>query len=64
MFLGCELIRRKGNHEDTDSNSNNCIGITVHGVRPDNGAARATDAGAGADEGNTNCAGEREKDAS
>jgi hypothetical protein len=54
---------RKGNHEDTDNNSNNCIGVTVHGVRPDDGAT--ADDYAGANESTANhCAGEREKDAS
>ena len=57
------INREKGEiNEDTDNNSNNCIGVTVHGARPDNGATTA-DAGANesaADYG----AGEREENAS
>jgi hypothetical protein len=53
-----ELIGRKGNNEDTNIDSD--IGLTVTGVRPDNGAATV----AGAVEGNANdCAGENEEDA-
>jgi hypothetical protein len=57
-FSRYELIGRKGNNEDTNIDSD--IGLTVTGVRPDNGAATV----AGAVKGNANdCAGENEEDA-
>jgi hypothetical protein len=59
IFGRYELIGRKGNNEDTNIDSD--IGVTVPGVRPDNGAATV----AGADERHANyCAGENEEDAS
>ena len=50
-------------YEDSDNDSDNGVGFTVHGVRPDNGARKS--AGPRADEGNGgDSAGEREEDAS
>lgn len=61
ILFGYELTGRKGNHEDTDNNSNNSVGFTVHGIRPDDGAT--TDGYA--DERHANyCAGEGEEGAS
>src|SRR5207245_8790839 len=55
-FRRYELIRRKGNNEDTNINSD--IGVTAHGARPD-----GTTTDARADEGNADdCADQREED--
>jgi hypothetical protein len=62
-FWRYESIGRKGNNEDTDNNSNNSVGVTAHGVRPDSGAR--TDARTGADQGHAGySAGEREENES
>jgi hypothetical protein len=46
-------------YEDPDNDSNNGVGVTVYGVRPDG----ATTADAGTNEGNAdNCADEKEED--
>src|SRR5205814_3146015 len=50
------------NYENTDNDSNNCGGVTVYGVRPDNGGATTN---AGPDEGHADyCTSEGEEDAS
>ena len=61
-FSEIRINREKGEiNEDTDYNSNSWIGVTVHGARPDNGAA----ADAGANESAADyCAGKREENAS
>jgi hypothetical protein len=62
-FFGYEVIGRREKYEDTDNNSNNSIGVTAHGARPDSGAR--ADARTGADQGHAgDSAGEREEDES
>ena len=62
-FWGYEVHRdERKKYENRDNDSNNGRGVTVYGVRPDNGGA-TTDAGA--DEGTADyCASEREENAS
>ena len=62
IFRIRSTYRERKNYEDPDNDSNNGVGFTVDGVRPDDGGATTN---AGADERNADyCAGEGQEDAS